>query len=417
MTPKEIDELYLTEKRRLSEFPYFERDAEHTADGVLLSDWIEHYCGSEFRLIDPFAKDKCLRPAGYDLRVGANYAIGGSLDTLNVGGSFTIDPYQVAIIQTLETLNIPDFLIGRWNIRVKLAYKGLLWVGGAQVDPGFRGCLSCPIYNLSTKSFTLKYGDPLAMIDFVTTTPFKDRVSKPFQWWDGKSLVFQQYPVDLQSGVEDQLKTIDLSLAQSKTETQKLLAGSAANVAGDIKSIQNRIDTFLSVVFTVVAVLFAGLGVVATKGSDDSSLLSSSVLIAAVALYFALRPYVIAFERNREDLSRIVQVTGGLPGVQNVVAEKWYVSLLPKPSDILILAILLIVVVAAGLGYRIGEAPPSPREFRQTKEQATRAIEALDQERKKVETEIQLRKQSDARLESLQQQVNLIVQRQITKKK
>jgi hypothetical protein len=68
-----------------------------------------------------------LRPAGYDLRVGSNYAIAGELHTLNEGGSLTIKPYQVAVIQTLETLNLPDFLIGRWNIRVKFAYKGLLW--------------------------------------------------------------------------------------------------------------------------------------------------------------------------------------------------------------------------------------------------------------------------------------------------
>jgi len=415
MTREEIDELKLAEKKRLSEFPYFERDSGHVADGILLSDWIEYYCRPESRLVDPFAEDS-LRPAGYDLRVGANYAVGGKVETLNVGGSFTIKPYQVAIIQTLETLNVPDFLIGRWNIRVKLAYSGLLWVGGAQVDPGFRGRLSCPIYNLSTRDFTLKYGDRVAMIDFVTTTPVKEGISKAFQWWNGKSLVFQEYPVDLQSGVEDRLKTQDGRLDTSETSTKKQLADSAASVAQDVKTIQSRIDTFLSVIFTVVAVLFAGLGIVATKGSDDS-LLSSSVLIAAVALYFALRPYVIAFERNREDRRRIVQTAVASSGAHNIAEEMWYVSLQPKPSDVFVVALLVIVVLAAGLGYRIGGIPPSARDIRQANEKASLATDALDQEKRKVETEIQLRRQSDARLESLQQQVNLILQNQITKKK
>src|SRR2546423_1120863 len=114
--------LLAEEKERLSNFPYFDRDANHTEDGVLLSDQIEHYCGKNFKMIDPF-EDDSLRPAGYDLRVGQNFAIGGQLGTLNYGGSLTIVPYQVAVIQTLETLNIPHFLIGRWNIRVMLAYK------------------------------------------------------------------------------------------------------------------------------------------------------------------------------------------------------------------------------------------------------------------------------------------------------
>lgn len=86
---------------------------------------------------------------------------------------FVIPSYQVAIVQIRETLNLPKFLIGRWNIRVKRAYEGLLWVGGAQVDPGFRGHLCCPIYNLSNKEVRLEFGDTLAMIDFVVTTPFK----------------------------------------------------------------------------------------------------------------------------------------------------------------------------------------------------------------------------------------------------
>lgn len=174
MTPlsqDKIDDLAAKEKARLDALPHFGMDPAHVDCGVLLSDRIEHYCGRKFQLISPFEK-KYLRPAGYSLRVGDNYAINGETRDLRSGGPFVIEPYQVAIIQTVETLNLPNFLIGRWNIKVALAYEGLLWVGGAQVDPGFRGLLSCPIYNLSTKSLELRHGDELAAIDFVTTTPF-----------------------------------------------------------------------------------------------------------------------------------------------------------------------------------------------------------------------------------------------------
>lgn len=415
MTPEATEEarqqLYEKERARLSELPYFERDPEHCEDGVLLSDWIEHYSGPSFKLIEPFDRDSCLRPAGYDLRVGANYAIGGKIFTLNVGGELTIKPYQVAVIQTLETLNVPDFLIGRWNIRVKFAYKGLLWVGGAQVDPGFRGRLSCPIYNLSKKDVTLGYGEQLAMIDFVTTTSFRVGMSKPFQWWDQKKLVFQQYSVDLESGVESQLHALDADSAKREKRMQESLSDAAENTGREIKGIQNRIDTFVSLVFTVVAVLFAGLGIVATKGSDASSFVSSSVWIAAVALYFALRPYVLALEMKQEDRERGTKTTGGGSGGTAVAARKWYAALLPTPLEVFIAAI----IVVAGLGYHLWGAHVAAAELRQAKEQAAEAVRALDQQKRKVDTESQLRERSDARLESLQQQVNLLLQNQVTR--
>ena len=92
------------ERMRLSELPYSQDSAPHQDHGVLRSDRIVHYCET-LRLIDPF-KPACLRPAGYDLRVGDRYAIGGKRRPLRPGDVLTIGPYQVAIIQTLETLNL-----------------------------------------------------------------------------------------------------------------------------------------------------------------------------------------------------------------------------------------------------------------------------------------------------------------------
>ncbi len=142
--------------------------------GVLLSDEIEHYVYS-FKLIDPF-DCKNLDPAAYKLTIGDEYSIGGERKRLydeSGKNEITIPPFEVAIIKTYERVNLPRFLIARWNIKVSLAYKGLLWVGGPQVDPGYVGYLFCPIYNLSNNNVTLKYKDPIAVIDFVKTTPFK----------------------------------------------------------------------------------------------------------------------------------------------------------------------------------------------------------------------------------------------------
>ncbi|MGA2185788.1 MAG: hypothetical protein ABSH47_22445 [Bryobacteraceae bacterium] len=406
---EEIDSLLRREKERLADLPYFAGVPGDLDHGVLLSDRIEHYCGPDSKLISPFCRE-FLRPAGYDLRVGNNYAMSGKPYTLNDGGVLTIDPYQVAVIQTLETLNLPDFLIGRWNIRVGLAYRGLLWVGGAQVDPGFRGRLSCPIYNLSTEPVTLKHGEELAMIDFVVTTPVKSD-SIAFQWWRRK-IVFQQYNIALQSGVAHRLGKMDEKIDRADKKTSERLQEAAGGTSQRFESIQSRIDTFMTLAFTVVAVLFAGLGIIATKGSDDPSFVSSPVWVAVVALYFALRPYVVAFERNREDRKQTHRTTEAQAKQQDTSTEKWYTLLLPRPLEVVIAS----MIVFASFGFHIWHAHVSALEVRQAKEQASRAISALNQEKKIVETEIQLRRQSDERLESLQQQVNILLQTQATKK-
>lgn len=143
-------------------------DPHPNEHGVLLSNRIKDYAYKG--MICPFDKDK-LKAAGYRLSIGDEYYLGGDRFRLRCDGdTMEIAPYEVAVIKTKEYINMPWFLIGRWNIRVSHAYDGLLWVGAAQVDPGYEGHLSCPIYNLSNKTVRLKRGDNIALIDFVKTT-------------------------------------------------------------------------------------------------------------------------------------------------------------------------------------------------------------------------------------------------------
>ncbi|MGC2403707.1 MAG: hypothetical protein WA510_28200 [Acidobacteriaceae bacterium] len=391
--------ILLEEKERLSSLPYFRR-AEKGEHGVLLSDRIKYYCGDEFKLIDPFVEE-FLCPAGYDLRVGFNYAIGGNRRALNYGESFTIGPYQVAVIQTLETLNIPEFLIGRWNIRVKLAYKGLLWVGGAQVDPGFRGRLACPIYNLSTGPVQLVCGEKLAMIDFVTTTEFIDGESKPFKWWT-RSLIFQEYPTELRSGVEDRLTQFQDKLADARNELTGKHGELSNSVFETIRGVQSRIDTridtFLTLVFTVVAVLFAGLGVVATKGSDDPSFVSSPVWVAAVALYFALRPYAIIWSEVRSANQNLLVVPRSKP-------EQWYEALKPRFVELFV----ALIILGGSVFFHAWHAHVSAKELANEKTQVDKLTEEFRRQKDTFGEELRsTRTQSDLKIQSLQKQIELL---------
>jgi deoxycytidine triphosphate deaminase len=213
--------------------------------GVLLSDAIKHYV-DEFDLIRPFDENN-LKPACYKLTIGDEYSVGGRTHRISPASpenELKIPRFEVAIIKTRETLNLPRFLIGRWNIQVKRAYQGLIWVGGPQVDPGWAGNLCCPIYNLSDQEVTLRYGESIAVIDFVKTTTFHEGRSKPYLKADAvpDRVLFQDYqPEKLKSA-------LSTFINEAYEEFKKRIDG-----------LQNRVDSFISVTFAVVALLFAAM--------------------------------------------------------------------------------------------------------------------------------------------------------------
>ena len=135
---------------------------------VLLSDQIEYYVGnlnppllanpdgSRLDFADTNSCDwACLDTASYKLRLGDEAHKGGNYVRISRDKPLVLKPHQVAVIKTYEKVNIPRFLVARWNLRVKWVYEGLLWVGGPQVDPGWEGHLYCPIYNLAEREVVI----------------------------------------------------------------------------------------------------------------------------------------------------------------------------------------------------------------------------------------------------------------------
>jgi deoxycytidine triphosphate deaminase len=141
------------ERLELRSTPPSETDPHPNVTGVLLSDEIIYYADNH-NLIRPFNRDN-LKPAGYELTIGDEYYSSGAFFELDASDpdkqTIRIPPFDVAVLKTTEIICMPRYMIARWNIRVKHAYSGLLWVGGPQVDAGYVGHLFCPIYNLSDK--------------------------------------------------------------------------------------------------------------------------------------------------------------------------------------------------------------------------------------------------------------------------
>jgi deoxycytidine triphosphate deaminase len=242
--------------------------------GVLLSDEIERYA-ADYKLIDPFNPNK-LKPAAYELSVGSLYSISGKtyeLTDSTARNEIVINPFEVVILQTLERLNLPAFLIARWNVRVRWAYQGLLWVGAAQVDPGFKGYLACPLYNLSDRPVRLHYGEEIAVIDFVTTTPPNDK-SKQHKYDPVKRsrVLFEDYePNKLRSALATQ--------AQEKIQVFEQR----------INDLQSTVNTSIGVILAAIGILVAALALFVGKEIPETiARLSPSMIVATLALILAL---------------------------------------------------------------------------------------------------------------------------------
>lgn len=252
--------------------------------GVLLSDRIE-YLATNYRLIHPFRPDK-LKPAAYELSVGDLYSMAGETHQLleEPGkNELVIRPFEVVIIQTLERLNLPDYLIARWNVRVTWAYEGLLWVGAAQVYPGFKGYLSCPLYNLSNKPVRLMRGEGIAVIDFVTTTdPKTQPLNQKYNPYKRDRVLFEDYgPNRLRSALA--------------TETQQKVQEFDTR----LKDLDSRVDQFAAVISIAIGILVTALALfVGNQIPEELKRLSPALMVSATALFLSLVALLYAGYRH-----------------------------------------------------------------------------------------------------------------------
>jgi deoxycytidine triphosphate deaminase len=144
--------------------------------GMLLSDQIKRFCEKNL-LISEGYKEVNLRPAAYTLTIGESYCDSdGNQETLTPQNpSFEMPPNSIVFVSIAESLDLPYYIAARFNLRVDWVYKGILLGTGPQVEPGFRGKLSCPLYNLTSRAHTITMGKEFATIDFERTTNFVDK--------------------------------------------------------------------------------------------------------------------------------------------------------------------------------------------------------------------------------------------------
>jgi len=111
---------------------------------------------------------RCIQPASYDIRVGKEiyFPERGDKKEIKKGDIEHLQPFESALIKTIEEINLPKNMVGLMQPSSKLSTRGLIYTGGS-IDPGYEGCLWVSIRNMAPRYEEIEYGQPIASIHLI----------------------------------------------------------------------------------------------------------------------------------------------------------------------------------------------------------------------------------------------------------
>ncbi len=111
---------------------------------------------------------KQVQPASYDLRVGKEIYLPerGERKEIKEGDIEHLQPFESALIKTIEEIKLPKNMVGLMQPRSKLSTRGLIYTGGS-IDPGYEGCLWISIRNMAPRYEEIAFGQPIASCQLI----------------------------------------------------------------------------------------------------------------------------------------------------------------------------------------------------------------------------------------------------------
>lgn len=139
---------------------------------------IDSACRSQTPLIEDF-DPRLISNCTYSFRIGRLFEAGSGdeiqLATKGQGvrnGRHVkiLGPNETAIIETRETINLPQDVMATYSPLNSLASHGLMLLNSSVVEPGYSGPLSCVLVNFSSQDFHLTEGQRITKAVFVRLT-------------------------------------------------------------------------------------------------------------------------------------------------------------------------------------------------------------------------------------------------------
>jgi deoxycytidine triphosphate deaminase len=97
---------------------------------------------------------------------------------LTATNCYVIEPSEMLIIVTKESLKMPADLCATYGQLNRLANHGLMILNTSIVEPGYHGPLSCVFVNFSSQRQVLAAGESIAKLNFQTLSGTPDNVFK-----------------------------------------------------------------------------------------------------------------------------------------------------------------------------------------------------------------------------------------------
>lgn len=180
------------------------------------------------------SSEECFKPSSYDMRIGDAY-----LDTDGVqtaaktplrGCDVVVPPLGSVIVSTHEIVKIPGNVVGKFNLRIRLAVKGLFVQMGTQVEPHYHGRLFATLHNVSADEIRLKWEEErLFTIEFYYTQGNADEPKDP------KSYLNVQDFIREMSFAKSPMATL-LEKSEQATEKYETAKGLLENAAVELRS-------------------------------------------------------------------------------------------------------------------------------------------------------------------------------------
>jgi deoxycytidine triphosphate deaminase len=211
--------------------------------------------------IENFDTEKCLQPASYDMRVGKRAILSRSVSLeefktkvaeqeakeidLEKEGSVTIPAGAFCLVTTLEKITLSRRYAGHIGIRSYYTRKGLSLLSGLQIDPGFSGVLVLGLCNLSPRSFTIEYQDPICTIEIHRLN--RD-VEKPYP----ASRFADQREGKIPLPDKDYLRTIETMSISDMTKAILMLSQNVSELGTDIKNLKFWIPVITGIIVAIL---------------------------------------------------------------------------------------------------------------------------------------------------------------------
>lgn len=209
-------------------------------------------------VIEPFDPARC-EPASYDLALGKVLKAGhGSVD-LGIGEDIIINGGEWGSIMTSEKIEIPLDMSATYGLRSSVTRRGLMFFGGPQIDPGYRGRLFVSIFNATADPIALRFGDPLF-------TLILHRLGEPSEPYDGQFQGLYDFPAgDVERMMKMRSKTFSdvFERVDKLDDSVGILRTNLQTLTGDVHDIKGLIgksqDALVKILWLIVAALVAGV--------------------------------------------------------------------------------------------------------------------------------------------------------------